>query len=78
MRTEAATADSRAGVVTTASGKLNVRSSPSSGAAVAASLNRGSYVTLIARSGDWWKVEYAKGKYGYCYAGYIRRRREPR
>lgn len=71
MRTEAATADSRAGVVTTTSGKLNVRSSPSSGAAVVASLNKGSYVTLISKSGDWWKVEYAKGKYGYCHAGYI-------
>ena len=71
MRAEAATADSKAGVVTTASGKLNVRSSPSSSAAVAASLNKGSYVTLISRSGDWWKVEYAKGKYGYCHAGFI-------
>lgn len=40
MRAEAATADSKAGVVTTASGKLNVRSSPSSSAAVAASLNK--------------------------------------
>lgn len=71
MRAEAATADSKAGVVTTASGRLNVRSSPSSSAAVAASLNKGSYVTLISRSGDWWKVEYAKGKYGYCHAGFI-------
>lgn len=71
MRAEAATADSKAGVVTTASGKLNVRSSPSSSAAVAASLNKGSYVTLISKSGDWWKVEYAKGKYGYCHAGFI-------
>ena len=58
-------------VVTTASGKLNVRSSSSSSAAVAASLNKGSYVTLISKSGDWWKVEYAKGKYGYCHAGFI-------
>ena len=71
IRAEAATADSKAGVVTTASGKLNVRSGPSSSAAVAASLNKGSYVTLISKSGDWWKVEYAKGKYGYCHAGFI-------
>lgn len=27
---------------------------------MAASLNKGSYVTLISKSGDWWKVEYAK------------------
>ena len=71
MRAEAATADSKAGVVTTASGKLNVRSSSSSSVAVAASLNKGSYVTLISKSGDWSKVEYAKGKYGYCHAGFI-------
>lgn len=68
---EAATLSSKAGAVTTASGKLNVRSSPSSSASVVGSLNKGSYITLISRSGDWWKVEYAKGKQGYCHADYI-------
>ena len=38
---------------------------------MAASLNKGSDATLISKSGDWWKVEYAKGKYGYCHAGFI-------
>lgn len=67
----AATESSKAGAVTTASGNLNVRSQASAGASVVASLNKGSYVTLISQSGSWWKVEYAKGKYGYCHAGYI-------
>jgi hypothetical protein len=26
---------------------------------------------LISKSGSWWKVEYAKGQYGYCHAGYL-------
>lgn len=67
----AASLSSKAGAVTTSSGALNVRSQASSGASVVATLNKGSYITLISRSGSWWKVEYAKGKYGYCHADYI-------
>ena len=67
----AASQDSKAGAVTTSSGNLNVRSQPSSGASVVASLGKGSYVTLLSRSGSWWKVEYAKGKTGYCHGDYI-------
>lgn len=61
----------KAGAVTTASGSLNVRTQPSTGAPVAASLKKGSYITLVSGSGSWWKVEYAKGKYGYCHKDYI-------
>lgn len=71
IEASAATADSKAGIVSTAGGNLNVRSSPSTGAAKVASIRKGSYVTLISKSGSWWKVEYAKGKYGYCHADYI-------
>ena len=67
----AATLSSKAGAVTTSGGALNVRSQASSGAPVVASLKKGSYITLISKSGSWWKVEYAKGKYGYCHADYI-------
>lgn len=67
----AATLSSKAGAVTTASSTLNVRSQPSSGASVVARLKKGSYITLIAKSGSWWQVEYAKGMYGYCHADYI-------
>lgn len=62
---------SKAGAVTTGSGSLNVRTQPSTGAAVAGSLKKGSYVTLHSRSGDWWKVEYDKGRFGYCHADFI-------
>ena len=71
LRAEAASADWKAGIVTTSSGGLNVRSSPSAGSPIVASLGKGSAVTLISRSGDWWRVSYAKGKYGYCHAGFI-------
>lgn len=71
VKASAATLSSKAGAVTTSSGKLNVRSQPSSGASVVAQINKGSYITLISRSGNWWKVEYAKGKQGYCHADYI-------
>ena len=70
-RAEAATLRSKAGAVTTSGGSLNVRSQPSSGAAVVASLKKGSYITLMEKNGSWWRVEYAKGKYGYCHSDYI-------
>ena len=67
----AATLSSKAGAVTTASAALNVRAQPSSGAPVVAQLKKGSYITLMAKSGSWWQVEYAKGKFGYCHSDYI-------
>ena len=71
VKANAATADSKAGVVSTSGGRLNIRSSASTGAAVTGSLNKGSYVTLISKSGSWWYVEYGQGQYGYCHADYI-------
>lgn len=71
LRAEAATTSSKAGAVTTSSGPLNVRASASSGSSVVATLKKGSYVTLIGKSGSWWQVEYGKGQYGYCHADYI-------
>ncbi|MBQ4117574.1 MAG: SH3 domain-containing protein [Oscillospiraceae bacterium] len=67
----AANADSLAGRVATESGNLNVRSSASQNSYIAATLKKGSYVTLISRTGDWWKVEYSAGKYGFCHSDYI-------
>lgn len=68
---KAASLSSKAGAVTTSSGALNVRAQASSGAAVVTTLKKGSYITLISKSGAWWKVEYAKGKYGYCHSDYV-------
>ena len=71
MEASAATATSQAGVVSVTSGRLNVRKSGSTSAAVLTSLGKGSYVTLISKSGSWWYVEYGNGQYGYCHADYI-------
>ncbi len=60
-----------AGVVTLTSGTLNVRKGNSTASAVVASLSKGSYVTLQAKSGSWWQVRYGKDLYGYCHADYI-------
>lgn len=68
----AANTSSAAGTVATASGNLNVRQSASTSSAVVASLPKGGYVTLLSKSGAWWYVEYADGRYGYCSASYIR------
>lgn len=71
LTVSAADMDSHVGAVTTGGGNLYVRATPSTGGTILASLKKGSYVTLIGKSGDWWKVEYANNKYGYCYAQYI-------
>lgn len=72
MSANAATTSSKAGTVSVTSGRLNVRSSASTSGAVVSSLSKGSYVTLMSKSGNWWRVEYADNKYGYCHADYIK------
>ncbi len=68
----AADMNSTAGVVSTSSGNLNVRSSPSSSAGIITSLARNSYITLLSKSGAWWYVEYGDGRYGYVHGDYIK------
>ncbi len=67
-----ATATSHAGIVSLSSGRLNVRNSASTSGVVLTSLANGSYITLISKSGNWYYVEYADGKFGYCHKDYIR------
>lgn len=70
MQIHAATADSKAGVIK-AVGGLNVRAGASTGSRVLTVLSNGAYVTLLSKSGDWWRVEYGNSLYGYCHADYI-------
>ena len=67
----AADANSTAGTVRITSGSLNVRSAPSTSASIVSSLYKNETVTLLQKSGDFWKVEYGDGKYGYAHANYI-------
>ncbi len=71
LQVNAADSDSKAGVVATAGKPLNVRSKPTTGSSVVAALPKGSFVTLMGKSGSWWQVEYGKGKFGYCHGDYI-------
>ncbi len=72
MPVQAATASSQAGIVTLREGYLNVRASAATGSKVVSTLNNGSYITLISKTGSWWKVEYGKDRYGYCHGDYIK------
>lgn len=71
ITTEAATLSSKAGAVTTNSSALNVRSAPSTGAAIVATLRKDSYITLLSKSGGWWHVEFGNRQQGYCHGEYI-------
>lgn len=62
----------KAGMVSVTSGNLNVRQTASTNAKVISSLKKDSYITLISKTGNWWKVEYAENKYGFCYADYVK------
>ena len=72
VKSYGATLTSQAGIVSVSSGKLNVRKSASTGSAVLTSLPKGSYITLISQSGNWFYVEYADSKFGYCHKDYIK------
>ena len=72
IKSYGATLTSQAGIVSVSSGKLNVRKSASTGSVILTSLAKGSYITLISQSGNWYYVEYADDKYGYCHKDYIK------
>ena len=72
MEAQAASASVSAGMVSTSGSRLNVRSRASTGGSVVATIRNGGYVTLISKSGSWWYVEYANGRYGYCHGDYIK------
>ncbi len=59
------------GVVTTKTGPLNVRSGPSTASAVVGTLQKGSYVMLLRKSGSWYQVQYGKNAVGYASASYV-------
>lgn len=68
----AAEVTSAAGVVSTNWGTLNVRSEPGTHGAIVSKLSSGTPVTLIGKTGSWWRVEYDAGRFGYVSADYIR------
>ncbi len=71
IKTFAAAPEKQAGRVDVSGGRLNVRAAASTGSAIVGALTNGTTVTLFEKKGDWWRVEYGAGKYGYCHASYI-------
>ena len=57
--------------VTTGTANLNVRAGASTSAAVTAKLKNGTWVTLLQKSGNWYRVRYGENKTGYCHADYL-------
>ncbi len=72
IKSYGATSTSQAGIVSVTSGKLNVRKSATTNSNVVSTLSNGSFITLISTSDNWYYVEYADGKYGYCHKDYIK------
>lgn len=67
-----ASALSTAGKVTTQGGRLNLRSKASASGAVVGSVENGSWLTLIEKTGDWYLAEYAQGKKAYVNSAYVK------
>ncbi len=71
LSAKAASNSAKAGKVTLTKGTLYVRSSPKTDATILRSVYNGTHLTLVEKSGSWWRVEYADDKFGYCHADYI-------
>ncbi len=50
---------------------LNLRSKASLSASVVTKISEGSSVTILSKSGDWYKVKTSSGKIGWAYSDYI-------
>lgn len=59
--------------VATEDSNLNIRTEPSTDAALAGKAAKGETVTLVEQtSDDWWKIRTAQGEEGYAYSRYLR------
>lgn len=59
------------GTVTTMGGNLNVRKKADPSAEIITTLPNKKTVAVYGKSGNWYKVEYKNGKYGYCHKDYL-------
>jgi len=60
--------EKRDNVIVNASSRANMRSGPSTGNAVVATLERGVVLELLERQGKWVEVRHASGTQGWIYA----------
>lgn len=66
--------NSKAAKVITEETSLNVRKTASTSSSVVKKLKKGSWVTVLAKSGSFYKVEYSQGKTGYCHSDFLKQR----
>jgi len=59
------------GTGTVTASSLNIRSTPSTSGADLGSLKNGTKVTILDTEGNWGKIEYATGKYGWISLSYV-------
>lgn len=64
-------APNSAGIVKVSYGKLNVRSSASTSSQIISTLSNGTNISIINENGNFYKVQYAPGKTGYCHKDYV-------
>ena len=60
-----------AGKVATGGSNLNVREKATTSSSIVSKLADQSWITLVEKNGNWWRVRYDTNKYGYCYNAYI-------
>lgn len=64
-------APNSAGIVKVSYGKLNVRASASTSSQIVSTLSNEANISIINEAGNFYKVQYAPGKTGYCHKDYI-------
>ena len=60
-----------AGKVSTGGYHLNVREKATTSSSSLKKLTDQSWITLLEKSGNWWRVRFGESDYGYCHEAYI-------
>lgn len=60
------------GIVSTKGSSLNIRQEASTSAKIVYKVPNKSYISLISKQNDWYKVEYNTNTYGYAHKNYIK------
>lgn len=68
---EAATSNSKAGIVDADGSNLNVRASNTTASQIIGKIKDNSYVTILSQHGSFYYVEYLENTYGYVHKDYV-------
>ena len=62
----------KAGQVKVTTGNLNIRAKANKTSKILKTIKKDKHITLVSKSGNWWKVKYNKTDFVFCYADYIK------